>query len=89
MIAKLNHDLQQAIDAQAGQPIEVEHPGTHKVYVLVDSDTHKRAMQALREQEDWLAVQQGLKERAQGLGQPLAEVDAEIRKEFGFPSRAV
>ena len=42
---------------------------------------------ALLEQVDWSAVQQGLMERQQGLGQPLAEVDAEIREEFGFPPR--
>ena len=88
MTAKLSNDLQKAVDAHAGQPIKVEHPGTRAVYVLIDEETHRRAMRALQEQEDWQSVQQGLTERERGLGQPLAEVDVEIRKEFGFPPRA-
>jgi len=52
MNAKLSTDLTKAIDAHAGQPIKVEHPGTHEFYVIVDSDTHERAMRALREKED-------------------------------------
>ena len=55
---------------------------------MVDDEAYRRAMRALQEQEDWNAVQQGLKQREQGLGQPLAEVDAEIREDFGFPPRA-
>ena len=67
MTAKLSTDLQKAVDAHAGQPIKVEHPGTHAVYVLIDEETHCRAMQALQEQEDWRSVQQGLVERQQRL----------------------
>ncbi len=87
MTPKLSDDLQKALDAHAGQPIRVEHPGTHAVYFLIDEETHRRAMQALKEQEDWRSVQQGLAERERRLGQPFAEVDVEIRKEFGFPPR--
>lgn len=85
MIAKLSNDQTKAIDAHAGQPVKVEHPETHKVYVIVDNDTHERAMRALEEQEDLAAIQRGLDDRAHGREQPLAEVDAEIREEFGFP----
>lgn len=87
MTAKLSSDQTKAVDAHAGQPIKVEHPETQKVYVIVDNETHERAMQALQEQEDHAAIQQGLKEREQGLGKPLAEVDADIREKFGFPPR--
>ena len=60
-----------------------------KVYFLTDASIHRRAMEALRQQvQDWTAIQQGLKERARGLGQPLSEVDVELRKEFGFPLAA-
>ena len=44
MTPKLNDDLQREVDAHAGQPIRVEHPGTNEVYVIVDNDTHERAM---------------------------------------------
>lgn len=87
MNAKLSSDLTKAIDAHAGQPIKVEHPETHRVYVIVDHDTHERAMRALQEQDDLAAIQRGLDDRARGREQPLAEVDAEIREEFGFPPR--
>ncbi len=71
MNAKLSANLQKAVDAHAGQPIKVEHPGTHAVYVLIDEETHRRAMRALQEQEDWQSIQRGLTEREQGLGNRL------------------
>ena len=83
MTAKLSNDLQKAVDAHVGQPIKVEHPGTHAVYFLIDEETHRRAMRALQEQEDWQSVQRGLAERERALGQPLAEVDVEIRGKLG------
>ncbi len=52
MTLKLTTDLQKAVDDHAGQPIKVEHAISHKVYVIVDCDTHERAMQALRERDD-------------------------------------
>jgi hypothetical protein len=87
MTEKLPAQLRQAI-LQSPNQLRLEDEQTHAVYVVVDEETHQRAMRALQEQEDWAAVQQGLREREQGLGQPLAEVDAEIRKEFGFPPHA-
>ncbi len=86
MIAKLPAELRQAIQQNPNQ-VRLEDEQTHAVYVIIDEETHRRAMQALQEQEDWESIQRGLKQREQGLGQPLAEVDAEIRKEFGFPPR--
>ena len=87
MTAKLSDDLQKAVDAHAGQPIKVEHPGTHKVYVIVDSDTHERAMQALREREDRASIARGIEQMEAGEGRPLAEADTAIRKELGFAPR--
>ncbi len=87
MTAKLSVDQQKAVDAHGGLLVKVEHPGTHQIYVIVDSDTHERAMRALQEQEDLAAIGRGLDDRAHGREQSLAEVDAEIREEFGFPAR--
>ena len=42
MTAKLNDELQKEIDAHAGQPFEVEHPGTHKLYYLVSSEKYEQ-----------------------------------------------
>ena len=87
MNEKLPAELRQAIRRSPDQ-LWLEDGETHAVYVVVDEETYRRAMRALQEQEDWNAVQQGLTQREQGLGQPLAEVDAEIREEFDFPPRA-
>ena len=87
MNEKLPAELRDAIQRNPDQ-LWLEDEQTHGVYVMVGEETYRRAMRALREQEDWNAVQQGLKQREQGLGQPLAEVDAEIREEFNFPPRA-
>ena len=87
MMTKLPAELRQAI-RQNSAPLRLEDDQTHAVYVIIDEETHRRAMRALREQEDWQSVQRGLKQREQGLGQPLAEVDVAMRKEFGFPPAA-
>ena len=86
MKASLSDEQRRALDQQP-EGIEVQDDQTQKVYFLADADQHRRAMQALQQQEDWDAIQQGLKEREQGLEEPLTEVDAEIREEFDFPPR--
>ena len=42
MTPKLSDDLQKAIDQQGGGPVEVVHPGTHKLYYLIASDQYQR-----------------------------------------------
>lgn len=85
MTPQLSNDLQKAVDDHAGQPIRVEHPVTHKVYVIVDRDMHERAMQALRERDDLASIARGIQQMEAGEGRPLAEADTAIRKELGFP----
>ena len=87
MTARLSDDLQREVDAHAGQPIKVEHPLTHEVYVIVDNDTHERAMKALREQEDLASIARGIEQMEAGEGRPLAKADSGMRKELGFPPR--
>ena len=70
-----------------GNPVDVEDEQTHTRYVLVDHETHQRAIAALRQQEDIAAIQQGLDAAADGRESTLQEADAHIRKELGFPSR--
>ena len=85
---EITEQQRQALHDQQGRPVPARDDQTHCNYFIVEEGLHRRAMRALQEQEDWNAVQQGLKQREQGLGRPLAEVDAEIREEFGFPPRA-
>ena len=87
MTAQLSNELQKAVDAHAGEPIKFEHPGTHKLYVIVDNDTHERAMRALRKQEDIDAIQAGIDAMEAGRTIPLAEADKQIREELGFRPR--
>jgi hypothetical protein len=84
MTAQLNDDLQKEIEAHAGQPFQVVHPGTRKLYVIVDNDTHQRAMQALQEREDLASIVRGIQQMEAGEGRTLAEADAAMRKELGF-----
>jgi len=83
---RLPDEIRRAI-AESTDVLRFEDEETRAVYVLLDENTHRRAMRALREQEDWEAVQRGLADREVDHGQPMAEVDAEIREEFGFPPR--
>lgn len=87
MTAKLTADLQRELDANAGGPIRLEDPITRAVYILVDEETHRRAMRALREQEDQAAIAEGIAQMEAGEGRPLADVDADMRRNFGLPSR--
>ena len=87
MTPKLSEEQRRALAAKEGRPIPVEDDQTHKLYVLVGEDLHRRAMQALKEQEDLAAVREGIKQMEAGLGQPLEQADAEIRNELGFPPR--
>ena len=87
MTPQLNDDLQRELDACGGQPIKVEHPGTHKFYVIVDNDTHERAMRALQEREDLASIERGIAQMEAGEGRSLAEADVSMRNKLGFPLR--
>jgi predicted transcriptional regulator len=46
--------------------IECEDALTRRVYVLVDADVHRRAMEALQSSQDLAAIQSGLEDVAAG-----------------------
>ena len=86
MTTKLPDELRQPLQ-QNPKEVRLEDDQTHAIYFVIDEETHRRAMRALREQEDWNSVQRGLKDRQQGHELPIAQADAAIRKELGFPPR--
>jgi predicted transcriptional regulator len=86
MTPKVTDEIRQALQHSNG-PIRIEDEQTHQVYVVVDNDTHERAMQALRKQEDIDAIQAGIDAMEAGRTIPLAEADERIRQELGFGSR--
>ena len=73
MTPKLTTDQAAAIDANGNQPMEVVHPATNAVYFVVDGDTHRQAMDALRRQEDHDAIAEGIAQMEAGGGMPIEE----------------
>jgi len=52
MIAKLTKELADALNASGVSELEVVDPSTQRTYFVVDADIHRRAMDALRRQQD-------------------------------------
>ena len=88
MTPRLTDEQRQAIHLRPGQPIPVVDEQSSTSYVLIDKETHERAIAALRLQEEIVAIQQGLNAAAEGRESTLQDADAHIRKELGFPPRS-
>ncbi|MCH8922818.1 MAG: hypothetical protein IIA67_06680 [Planctomycetes bacterium] len=86
MTAKLNDDLQRAVDAASPQPLRAEHEPSHKVYFIYNEEMHERASIALQEQNDLDAIQAGIDDMEAGRITPIAEADTIMRKRLGFPA---
>jgi len=87
MTAKLTVELRQAIE-QSADALRLEDEQSSAVYFVVDENTHQRAMQALREKEDFEAIQAGIEDMEAGRVVPFEQIDARIRAELGLPSRS-
>ena len=85
MTAKLSKELTDALHATGESELEVVDPETNRTYMIVDSETHRRAMEALRRQQDREAIARGIAEMEAGQGKPLDEAFAEMRTRLGFP----
>ena len=68
MTAKLTKELADSLHATGDNELEVVDPDTERTYFLVDSDTHRQAMEALRRQQDRDAIAQGIAEMEAGDG---------------------
>ena len=87
MKASLSDEQRRAL-GQHPDGIEIEDDRTQKVYVLTDAELHRRAMEALRKQEDAQAIQAGIDDMEAGRVVPFEEVDRRIREKLGIPQRA-
>ena len=85
MVTELNQELVEAFLAAGDNELEVVDPVTRRVYVLVDCETHRQAMDALRRQQDRNAIGEGLKQMQSGSGKPLDQAFSEMRARLGFP----
>lgn len=88
MTPKITDEQRQAIEQHQGQPVPIQDDQTQRVYVIVDQQTHERAMRALQEQEDLASIRRGIQQMEAGEGRPLAEADAAMRKQLGFSPRS-
>jgi predicted transcriptional regulator len=87
MPPELTKEIADALHAKNGD-LRVIDPTTQRVYVLVDDETHERAMQALRQQDDWESIQRGAAQADAGEGMDLEEADQKLRSQLGFPRRS-
>ena len=85
MVTELNQELVAAFLAAGDNELEVVDPVTRRVYVLVDGETHRQAMDALRRQQDRNAIGEGLKQMQSGAGKPLDQAFSDMRTRLGFP----
>lgn len=68
----LTPEMSAALQANQGE-VRVTDPSTQRVYVLVDDETHSKAMEALRKREDQQAIQAGIEDMEAGRMQPAEE----------------
>ena len=87
MTAKLSKELSDALKSTGSRELETVDPATGRVYFLVDGQTHREAMQALRRQQDHDAIAEGIAQMEAGGGTPVAEADRQLRERLGFPPR--
>lgn len=85
MAAKLNKELADALQAAGGESLEVVDPVTNRVYRIIDEETHRRAMRALRAQQDRDAIAEGIAQMDAGAGKPAMQAFEELRERLGFP----
>jgi hypothetical protein len=87
MTAKLTKELAAALHATGNHELEVVDPETSRLYFIVDGETHRQAMDALRRQQDRNAISQGIAEMEAGLGTPLEAAFNDIRANLGLRQR--
>ena len=88
MKTSLSDEQRRALDLEP-EGIEVEDSRTQKVYFLTDAEVHRRAMQALKRQDDHDAIQAGIDDMEAGRVVPYEEVSRNLqnhlREEYGLP----
>lgn len=87
MTPKLPNELADAVDASGQMPVEVEHPNTHATYFVVEGETHRQAMDALRRQKDRDAIQEGIDQMEAGEGVPLDKAFERVGQKLDLPPR--
>ena len=87
MTTKLSKELSDALNASGTSQIEAVDPTSGRVYFIVDGDTHRQAMEALRQRQDRDAIAEGIAQMEAGQGKPLNEAFEDMRGRLGFPQQ--
>ena len=66
MTPKLSQELVAALEAVGNGELEVVNPNDNRVYFVVDGDTHRQAMDALRRQREREAIANGIAQMEAG-----------------------
>jgi hypothetical protein len=82
MTPKLSQEQVAALRASGENELEVVDPDTERAYLIVDIETHRRAMEALRQQQDRIAIAQGIAELDAGEGMPVEEARVLTRQKL-------
>lgn len=82
MTPKLTREQSEALQHSNG-PLAVEDERTHRVYYVVDEPTFV----SLQQQEDAIAIREGISDMEAGRIVTLEELDARIRNRLGLPSK--
>ena len=86
MAVELTQELAAALHASGEKGLELVDPQTHRAYILVDVETHQRAMQALDRQQSHAAIADGLAQLQAREGKALDEAFSDLREKLGFPT---
>jgi len=87
MTPKLNKEISDALHASEKDEVQAIDPATNKVYVVVDGEVHRQAMEALHRQKDHDAITEGIAQMEAGEGKSLDEAFEGIRDKLGFPGQ--
>ena len=78
MILNLTPEQRSAIHANEGGPIQLRDEETAAIYVVIDQETHRRAMEALDRQRALESVRRGVAQMEAGHGRSASEAEADL-----------
>lgn len=86
-MVKLTAEQREALQEHP-EGVACEDTETHRAYFLVDSEIHRRALRALKRQQNREAITEGLGDMEAGPVIPLDQAFEEIRNRLGLHEQA-
>lgn len=80
MTPRLSQELVDALKAAGNGELEVVDPNDNRVYFVVDGDTHRQAMDALRRWRERDAIAKGIAQMEAGEGVSIEEARKQTRE---------